>query len=165
MGRPVWWLPAIVLSVLSGAGGIAPAWAGGSGHGGGVHGSGALAFRGAPLVHGVPPSVRGNRTKSGVVARRLAIGNHALRGGRDLADTLGPIGFWPLWSDYGAVPMVVPIGGGEGLAGPSVVSIAPDSASEQTASAAMPDYSYVRGCYAIPNGYHCDTQGGRGTAR
>jgi hypothetical protein len=31
-----------------------------------------------------------------------------------------------------------------------------DPPAERATAAALPDYGYVAGCHAIPNGYHCD---------
>jgi hypothetical protein len=74
-------------------------------------------------------------------------------------------GFWPLsiWPDgvltsqYDvppvqevpqATPEVIIVGGTVGGTGPAP--------SDDPASRTPPDYSYVPGCRAIPNGYHCD---------
>jgi hypothetical protein len=38
-----------------------------------------------------------------------------------------------------------------------IVVTAPHGSSSENAAPATPaDYSYVTGCHAIPNGYHCD---------
>jgi hypothetical protein len=39
---------------------------------------------------------------------------------------------------------------------PQVIVIRTDGQGRMTATEAAPDYSYVKGCHAIPNGYHCD---------
>jgi hypothetical protein len=47
-----------------------------------------------------------------------------------------------------------------------IVMAAPHDATAETArSEAPPDYSYVAGCHAIPNGYHCDVPPGGETTR
>jgi len=40
---------------------------------------------------------------------------------------------------------------------PQVIVIHTDGQGRMTTTQAAPDYSYVKGCHAIPNGYHCDT--------
>jgi hypothetical protein len=40
---------------------------------------------------------------------------------------------------------------------PQVIVIRSDGNGRMTAAEATPDYGYVQGCHAIPNGYHCDT--------
>jgi hypothetical protein len=168
-------LSAIVMLGLFGAGGNAPALARGGGHGGsiqgsgvhglgvhglgvhrsGVHRFGASAFRSAP----VKPSslIRGNLAPS-VVPRQYIIGNDLLLRRGDRFENGWPIGIWPFWPDFDTIPTVVPPSGSEGPGSPSVVVVSgsPNGAPERTASATLPDYSYVAGCHAIPNGYHCD---------
>jgi hypothetical protein len=39
---------------------------------------------------------------------------------------------------------------------PQVVVIRTDGNGRMTSAEAAPDYGYVQGCHAIPNGYHCD---------
>jgi hypothetical protein len=39
---------------------------------------------------------------------------------------------------------------------PQVVVIRSDDNGRMTTAEAAPDYGYVQGCHAIPNGYHCD---------
>jgi hypothetical protein len=39
---------------------------------------------------------------------------------------------------------------------PQVVVIRSDGNGRMTTAEAAPDYGYVQGCHAIPNGYHCD---------
>jgi hypothetical protein len=40
---------------------------------------------------------------------------------------------------------------------PQVIVIRTDGNRRMATADAQPDISYVKGCYAIPNGYHCDT--------
>jgi hypothetical protein len=40
---------------------------------------------------------------------------------------------------------------------PQVVVIRSDGNGRMQTAEAAPDYGYIEGCHAIPNGYHCDT--------
>ena len=40
---------------------------------------------------------------------------------------------------------------------PQVIVITADRGGHSAAADTAPDYSYVHGCHAIANGYHCDT--------
>jgi hypothetical protein len=63
-------------------------------------------------------------------------------------------GYWPDdWSDgggYAYQPQPAP-------AQPQVIVIHADADQHLVSADPMPDHSYVAGCHAIPNGYHCDT--------
>jgi hypothetical protein len=65
---------------------------------------------------------------------------------------------WPYSSTDGVTPIEVPVAGSEVSSDPQVIIIPgpASSAPEQTTPEAPTDYSYVPGCHAIPNGYHCD---------
>jgi hypothetical protein len=65
---------------------------------------------------------------------------------------------WPYSSIDGAIPVEVPVAGSEVSSDPQVIMIPGPAggAPGQTAPEAPADYSYVPGCHAIPNGYHCD---------
>jgi hypothetical protein len=40
---------------------------------------------------------------------------------------------------------------------PQVIVIRSDGNGRMQTAEAAPDYGYIEGCHAIPNGYHCDT--------
>ena len=71
----------------------------------------------------------------------------------------GPVGgWWPydwgLGGYYGyAFPPTQPAARPE----PQVIVIHADGQDRMTAAEAPADFSYVKGCHAIANGYHCDT--------
>jgi hypothetical protein len=177
MSERIFWFPAIVMLGLFGAGGSAPALAKGGGHGGAIHGGsihggsihglgvvgsgvhrfGAPVLRSAPVAR-VPSSLLRDNLAPSVVPRQYSIGNDLLLRRGDRFENAWPIGIWPFWPDSDAIPMVVPSSGGDGRASPSVIVVSgsPNGAPERTASATLSDYSYVAGCHAIPNGYHCD---------
>jgi hypothetical protein len=186
MSEPMFWLPAVVALGLFGAATIVPAVARG-GHAGGAHGAGfhgaavhGAAVRGAGVrqggvlgagVHslGSPafrsasfvrvPLIRDNLGVPGVVPRQFAIGNDRLLRRRDQFENVWPIGIWPFWPSGDTIPAVVTSSGSDVPASRSVtvVSGAPNGEPERTESATPRDYSYVAGCHAIPNGYHCDS--------
>jgi hypothetical protein len=175
MSERIFWLPTIVMLGFFGAGAISPALAGGSGHGGGgqprsvhgggVHRFGSSAFRSVPLGR-VPPSlIRGNLVAPQVVPRQFAVGNDLLLRRRGPFENGWPIGIWPLWPGFDTTPMVVAPSGSDVPASPSVIVVSglPNGAPERTASATLPDYSYVAGCHAISHGYHCDAPHDGGT--
>jgi hypothetical protein len=66
-----------------------------------------------------------------------------------------PLAIWPYGLD---TPIEAPAAAETVPSQPEVLVIAgshgvlPENATPQT----PPDYSYVTGCHAIPNGYHCD---------
>lgn len=165
--RRIFWLPTIAMLGLFAAGCIAPGLARGGGHGGsvrglGVHGLsihrfGAFAFRSAPFGR-VPPALIRSYLEPWVAPRRFSIGNDLLRRGGDRFEYGWPIAIWPFWPSFDATPMVVTPSGSDGPMSPAVIGVSgsPNDAPERTASATLPDYSYVTGCHAIPNGYHCD---------
>src|SRR5882724_1750551 len=70
-----------------------------------------------------------------------------------------PLPFWPDSTFIYSAP-IEPTSGGDEISPNPYVIISPLQASSpqaQTPSQAAPDYSYVAGCRAIPNGYSCDT--------
>lgn len=79
-----------------------------------------------------------------------------------------PYGYWPYsywpgdWSDYGFSGPSWP-GGAQVVVAPppapalpQIIVIRPATAGSAMSEAKL-DYSYVPGCHAIPNGYHCDS--------
>jgi hypothetical protein len=79
---------------------------------------------------------------------------HGLRKGQVLAPTGVLFGgdYWS-WPDTGQVVTYAPPP--EEPVQPEVIVLQSDSNGPKVAEAA-PDYGYVAGCHAIPNGYHCD---------
>jgi hypothetical protein len=178
-------LAAIVLLNVLGTVGTAPAWARGGGGGGG-HGSGGFgghatgfargstvfngsaAIRRSPLfraptaatsfagrfgVWGDPltPPLPGAFPMAPIVPHQINIANELARRGRGTFYNGYPVGGWGYWpydnsfsSQAPAVPAVV------------VVTASPGAVPERSQPTPLPDYSYIQGCHAIPNGYHCD---------
>jgi hypothetical protein len=69
-----------------------------------------------------------------------------------------PVPFWPDSTFIDSAPTEPSSGGDEISPNPYVIVSPPQASSPQaqTPSQAAPDYSYVAGCRAIPNGYSCD---------
>jgi len=64
-------------------------------------------------------------------------------------------GFWPDWPagyTFQPVQQVPPP-----PQPPQIIVIQANGNGRMTMADAAPDVSYVKGCHAIPNGYHCDT--------
>jgi hypothetical protein len=70
-----------------------------------------------------------------------------------------PIDSGPSWPFFDTAPMQVPSVVSDAPSNPVVVVMSgvSDRAPERATPEAPPDYGYVAGCHAIPNGYHCDT--------
>jgi hypothetical protein len=66
---------------------------------------------------------------------------------------------WPYSSFTDATPTDVLPSQSEVLSSPSVIAMSglPNGASDIAVPETPPDYSYIAGCRAIPNGYYCDT--------
>ena len=62
-----------------------------------------------------------------------------------------PIGDW--WPGYAYQPVQQ---AEEGPAQPQILIIHTDGQGRTQTAEAAADFSYVKGCHAIPNGYHCD---------
>jgi hypothetical protein len=75
---------------------------------------------------------------------------------RGLTQTGLPITLWP--GDLPTIQTEAPPAEEVPPPEPQVIVLtAPHGSSPENAAPATPaDYSYVTGCHAIPNGYHCD---------
>jgi hypothetical protein len=77
-----------------------------------------------------------------------------------VARHFAPVAILPYAYSVEAVPVERPVTRDEAAGNPYVVAISrstSDVPEPTTAPAMPPDYSYVPGCVAIPNGYHCKT--------
>jgi hypothetical protein len=141
------WLPTIALLSLIGTGIGAPALARGGG-------DGFTMPRFAPASSAHPhPSIRRNLLAPQTFARDGAGLDFRHR---NQSENALPIGIWPYWPSIDATPEQS-FSERSGPA-PSVVVISgsPRDAPQRVAPETPADYSYVAGCHAIPNGYHCD---------
>lgn len=157
MSERVFWLPliAVILGLL-GTGSMAPAFARG---GGGAHGIGVARFpaRVSPIFRtgriGIP----------GVIGGLGGVQNNGFRGGTALRNP-GLAGFWPYpwWPIDTTQGWPIDTQAQVGTAIPSEPQVIVISSSNYAQGRIAPtpgdppDYSYVAGCHAIPNGYHCD---------
>jgi hypothetical protein len=172
MRKRISWLPTIVILSLLGTGSIAPALARG-----GATGSGGARASSAFFVHGSRTFTRSHAVtprfaarNRAFIARNIGVRNGLrFRGGNQFLNSW-PLGFWPdWWSDswpYSWPTGTTPVAAGQGPSDPSVIVISsvPNLAPVQTPPQAPPDYSYVPGCHAVPNGYHCDVHPNAGAA-
>jgi hypothetical protein len=151
MSERVFWLPmiAVILGLL-GTGIMSPAFA--RGGGGGAHGIGIARFPAR-----VSPIFRSGRIGiPGPIGGFGGIQNNVFRGGAAGRNS-GLAGFWPYpWWPIDTTQAQV------GTAAPSEPQVIVISSSNYAqgriapAPGDPPDFSYVPGCHAIPNGYHCD---------
>jgi hypothetical protein len=124
---------------------------------------GAAGFSSRPSVHVRSPMRIGSIVPRTIVrAGRVQAYGRAYNLGRG-RDSLAAL--WPYWWFLGSTPFdASPVESGV-APDPYIIVISgqPHDPSGTTTSAKLPDYGYVSGCYAIPNGYHCDIHHG-GTA-
>jgi hypothetical protein len=103
------------------------------------------------IGHAFHPARFANQRFRPFAARRL---NQRRFAQNDFSGIWPGYGYWPDdWSDgggYAYQPQPAP-------AQPQVIVIHADADQHLVSADPMPDYSYVAGCHAIPNGYHCDT--------
>jgi hypothetical protein len=156
MRRHIFWLPAIAILGLCGTGSISTTTA--RGGGGGTSFSG---FSRPFSVRTPTAPVRGNvmtpRTNVPAFAARNNLGfQHRGEFQNRLPVAIWP--YWPYWSSNGTTLIQVPVADSSTPASPSVIVIStqPGVAPAPKAPEAPSDFSYVKGCHAIPNGYHCD---------
>ena len=76
-----------------------------------------------------------------------------------LGNWSGPVGsWWPGdWGSGGYYGYAYPPQAQAPAPEPQVIVIHSDGQGRMTTAEAPADYSYVKGCHAIANGYHCDT--------
>jgi hypothetical protein len=148
-------LPVIVLMSLLGTGVVAaPALARD-----GVNTLGVTGFPSGFVVHARGPSMRNSVVMPHIGARSFNVQNDLrFRRHAQLQNGL-PITIWPDSSFVGTTPTdISPIQSELAPIPPVIVmSGLPNGVPEPQARETPPDYGYVAGCRAIPNGYHCDT--------
>jgi hypothetical protein len=153
MGERIFWISAIVILSLFGTGSIAPVLARGGTNVGGI-----ARFPSTLSVHVPRVSMPSRIVTPRIIARNTGVQNDLrLRRGAQLQNGW-PIAIWPYLSSIDTTPIVVPPVGSEIPSDQPVIVISgsPNGAPEPAALEPPRDYSYVAGCRAIPNGYHCD---------
>jgi hypothetical protein len=170
MSERVFWISAVALLGFLGANSVTPALARGGGGGGGGHAAGGAAYGGHTTgsvghvgngsvaflgPHGI--IVGGTRLVNGRFATtsRFATNRNGLGVvGRDGSGNGAAVIGWPYYPAFEAIP----VGPTEVSTQPQVIVISgdPGVTPTRTAPDTRLDYSFVAGCHAIPNGYHCD---------
>lgn len=151
MGERTRWLPVIAILSLTGTGMIAPALARDS--------VGMAGFPSEFSMHTARPFMRNMVVTPHVAARNTDVRND-LRFRRDTQLQNGlPITIWPYSSFTDTTPMDVPPSRNEVPVSPSILVMSglPNGVPDRAVPETPPDYGYIVGCRAIPNGYHCDT--------
>jgi hypothetical protein len=171
MSKRILWSSMIALLILFETGTSVPALARGGVNGSGVAGRPMASPMQArrPSIVRVPRSVR-SRVIEPRVARQFGAQNNfrfkndfrfqnGFSRNRD-ARFLGgsPIGIWPFFPFFDTLPIQAPSVASETPSSPVVIVMSDmsDRAPERATPGTLPDYGYVAGCHAIPNGYHCD---------
>jgi hypothetical protein len=143
MGERTHWAFVVAVLGLLGTSVVAPALARG-----GVN-TGMVGFR----------SMRDRVVVRHVFARHADVQNDLRFRSRTQLQRGLPITIWPYSPYTDSAPMDVPLTQSEVPPSPPVIVMSglsnsgPDRAEPET----PPDSSYVAGCHAIPNGYHCNT--------
>jgi hypothetical protein len=155
MGERVFWLPMIAAILgLLGTGSMSPALARGGGGGSGI---GISRFP-AGFPARVSPVFRSGRIGiPRIVAGHGGIRSNAFRRGTPFFNQ-GLAGIWPYpWWPTDTTPAQVGTAGAPSE--PQVIVISGSNYAPGRIAPPPgdpPDYGYVPGCHAIPNGYHCD---------
>jgi hypothetical protein len=146
------WVLVIAIPCLLGISGIVPAlaWDGGNR-------SGMTGFPSGVGMHMPLAPLRNRTVVPRIMARRIGVhGDPRIHHHAQSQNGL-PATIWPYWLPDDTAPLETPQIESAVPSDPYVIvlSNSPDGAPQRTAPEAPPDYSYA-GCYAIPNGYHCD---------
>jgi hypothetical protein len=153
MSERAYWVFVIAVLSFLGASVVAPALARG-----GVN-TGMVGFRSGFAIHTARPSMR-----SRVVIRHIFAGHadiqNDLRFRRRTQTQSGlPITIWPYSPFTDTAHMDVPLTQSEVPASSPVILMSglSNDGPDRTGPETPLDFSYVAGCHAIPNGYHCNT--------
>jgi hypothetical protein len=165
MSERIFWLPAIAVLGLFGTGCVAPALARAS-----VHGPSPARSLPALSIRVPSRTIRGEVVTRGsivtrggvatprIVARHIEVQNELRSRHHVQLENGWPIAIWPFFSSIDTTPTEAPLVGSEVSSNTPVIVISgsPNGAPDRAVSEKSLDYSYVAGCRAIPNGYHCD---------
>ena len=151
MSVSIRWFAVVGLLSLLGTGVVIPALARD-----GVNTFGAAGFPSSFAIHTARPFMRNSNVMPHIGARNFDVQNDLhFRRHAQLHNGL-PITIWPYSSFTDTTPMDVPPTQSELAPIPPVIVMSGLPNGVQ-APEPPPDYGYVAGCRAIPNGYHCDT--------
>jgi hypothetical protein len=148
------WYPVVAILGFIGMGVAAPALARD-----GVNTFGMAGFPSSFAMHTARPFMRNSNVMPHIVARNADLRNDLRLHRHALFQNGPPITIWPYSSFDGTTPIDIPPMQSELAPIPPaiVMSGLPNGVPEPQAPETPPDYGYVAGCRAIPNGYHCDT--------
>jgi hypothetical protein len=167
MSERILWFPVIAILIFFGTGTSVPALARDA-NGIGVAGRPFVSPMHAPRpsIVRVPPSIRGRVVAPHIIARKFGVQNgfrfdhnaRLLRGPPIAISPFSPFFGTAFSPFFGTVPIQVPLVASDAPSSPVVIVMSgfSDRAPERAAPETPPDYGYVAGCHAIPNGYHCD---------
>jgi hypothetical protein len=107
----------------------------------------------------VAHALRAFRAARGEAPRRVVAADTVP--GRDAAHVRRPVAIvvWP-YAPIDGIPSIETPAGDTGAEAPNVIVVerAPMAGAGPSGAEPLPDYGYVPGCRAIPNGYACDTR-------
>jgi len=146
------WVPLIAVLSFLGTSVVAPVLARG-----GVN-TGAVGFRSGSAMHTARPSMRNRVVMRHIFARHADVQNDLRFRRHTQLQGSQPITIWPYSPFTDTAPMDVPLTQSEVPPSPPVIVMSglSNGGPDRTAPETPPDFSYVAGCHAIPNGYHCD---------
>jgi hypothetical protein len=155
MGERNRWFPVVAILSLAGIGVVAPALARDSANTFGMAG-----LPSSFAIHTARPFMRNSNVMPHIVARNADLRNDLRLRRHALFQNGRPITIWPYSSFDGTTPIGIPPMQSELAPIPPVIVMSglPNGVPEPQAPETPPDYGYVAGCRAIPNGYHCDTR-------
>jgi hypothetical protein len=148
------WFPVVGLLSLLGTGVVVPALAWD-----GITRFGTAGFSSSFAIQTARPFMRNSNVMPHIVARNADLRNDLRLRRHALFQNGPPVTIWPYSSFDGTTPIGIPPIQSELAPIPPVfvMSGLPNGVPEPQAPETPPDYGYVAGCRAIPNGYHCDT--------
>jgi hypothetical protein len=151
MGERTRWFPVVARLSLTGTGVIAPALARDS--------VGMAGFPSGFAIHTARPIMRNRVVTPHIAARDTDVQNDLRFRRHTQLQNGSQITIWPYSSFTDTTPLDVPQNQSEVPASTPIIVMSglPNGVPDRTVPETPPDYGYIAGCRAIPNGYHCDT--------
>jgi hypothetical protein len=148
------WFPVVGLLSLIGTGVVAPAMARD-----GITTFGSTRFPSSFAIHTARPFMRNSNVMPHIAGGSFDVRNDLRFRRRTQLQNGLPITIWPFLSFVGTTPIDIPPIQSEVPPAPPIIVMSglPNGVPKPQAPEDPPDYGYVAGCRAIPNGYHCDT--------
>ena len=144
------WMPMVIALFVVGLGGVSPVWARQ-----GFNTVDMPAIRTSPPMNFAEPS---KRQRSNLHNQGMAIGHDLRFHGHPRSQGTLPVLIWPYDPYFESYSPTTAATGTEPSPEPQII-VMPSSPQPQGTAAQETrlDFSYVGGCHAIPNGYHCDS--------